>query len=160
MWRFVGRRGLNLVRLLAATVALGCAAGGGQALAGTSLLLGVSEDGPKWPPPPGYPASEATEARGLGLQAFRITVPWSTGQTQLSTTTIGELNRATSLLGSEFRLVVSVYGPPTGDVTATWTTSSPAEYVSSTGEVRVRVRGTRSLSFRTTTDLVRFTVEY
>jgi hypothetical protein len=48
----------------------------------------------------------------------------------------------------------------TGDVTATWTTSSPAEYVSSTGEVRVRVRGTRSLSFRTTTDLVRFTVEY
>jgi hypothetical protein len=56
------------------------------------------------------------------------------------------------------------YGPKspgtTGDVTSTWTTSSPADFVSSTGEVKVKIRATRSLSFRTTTDLVRLSVEY
>jgi hypothetical protein len=57
-----------------------------------------------------------------------------------------------------------VYGPrtpgTTADVGATWTTLSPAEYVGPTGEVRVKVRGTRSFSFRTQTDLVRITVEH
>jgi hypothetical protein len=93
-------------------IAFAClAAGGGQAF-GSSFLVGVAEDAPKWAPPPGYPASEAVEARALGIKSFRITVPWTAGQTELSATTITELNRTVSLLGPEFRLVVAVYGAP------------------------------------------------
>jgi hypothetical protein len=87
------------------------AAGTGQAF-GTGFLVGVAEDAPKWTPPAGYPSSEASEARALGIKSFRITVPWAAGQTQLSTTTVSELNRAVSLLGPEFRLVLAVYGTP------------------------------------------------
>jgi hypothetical protein len=49
----------------------------------------------------------------------------------------------------------------TGDRSFTWSNSTaPADYVSSAGEVRFRVRGTSSSSFRTRTDLIRFTIEY
>ena len=48
----------------------------------------------------------------------------------------------------------------TGDRLVTWTTRSPLDYVSSTGLVRVRVAGDAPSSFRTRTDLIRFTVEY
>jgi serine protease AprX len=50
----------------------------------------------------------------------------------------------------------------TSDRSYTWTTASPAAYVSSSGEIRVSVRGTRSSSssFRTRTDWIRFTIEY
>jgi len=56
-----------------------------------------------------------------------------------------------------------VDGPRTGvtsDRSFTWsTTTSPQDYVSpTTGEVRFSVRGTSSGSFRTRTDLIRFTV--
>jgi hypothetical protein len=57
-----------------------------------------------------------------------------------------------------------VYGPrtpgTTADVGSTWTTVSPADYVGPTGQVRVKVRGTRSTSFRAQTDLVSVTIEY
>jgi hypothetical protein len=36
----------------------------------------------------------------------------------------------------------------------------PADYAGPAGEVRVKVRGTRSSSFRTQTDLLGVTVEY
>jgi subtilisin family serine protease len=49
---------------------------------------------------------------------------------------------------------------PTGDRPFWWSTATPQDYVSSTGEVRFRIRTTRYGSFRTRTDLVRFTVEY
>ena len=93
-------------------MAFACAGLGAAEASGGDFLVGVAEDAPKWAPPPGHPASEAVEARALGVEAFRITVPWTAGQTQLSATTIGELNRTVSLLGPEFRLVVAVYGPP------------------------------------------------
>jgi hypothetical protein len=49
----------------------------------------------------------------------------------------------------------------TTDRSFNWSDSAnPADYVSSTGEVRFRVRGTSGSSFRTRTDLVRFTIEY
>jgi hypothetical protein len=50
----------------------------------------------------------------------------------------------------------------TSDRSHTWTTTSPAAYVSASGEMRVSVRGTRSSSssFRTRTDWIRFTIEY
>jgi subtilisin len=56
----------------------------------------------------------------------------------------------------------TVDGPRTGvgaDRPAMWTTAAPADYVSVTGEVRVRVRGTRGGGFRLRTDLIRVTVE-
>jgi hypothetical protein len=58
---------------------------------------------------------------------------------------------------------VASYGTGrTSDRSFTWTkTSSPVDYVSPSGEIRVAVRGTRnSSSFRTRTDWVRFTIEY
>jgi hypothetical protein len=58
----------------------------------------------------------------------------------------------------------SVDGPRTGvttDRSFTWSTSTaPADYVSPSGEIRFRVRGTGPSSFRTRTDLVRFAIEY
>jgi subtilisin family serine protease len=60
----------------------------------------------------------------------------------------------------------SVDGPRAAtlsDRAFTWTNSTaPLDYVSSSGEIRFRVRGERSTSesFRTRTDLIRFTVEY
>jgi fibronectin type 3 domain-containing protein/subtilisin family serine protease len=48
----------------------------------------------------------------------------------------------------------------TSDRSFTWTKTSPADYVSSSGRIRVAVRGIRgSSSFRTRIDWVRFTVE-
>ena len=54
---------------------------------------------------------------------------------------------------------VRVDGPRRGvtsDRSFGWSTLSPRAYVSSTGTVRFRVRGTRNAGFRTRTDLVRF----
>jgi hypothetical protein len=57
--------------------------------------------------------------------------------------------------------VVSYGTGTTSDRSFTWTTTSPAAYVSSAGEIRVSVRGTgTSSSFRTRTDWIRFTIEY
>jgi serine protease AprX len=58
---------------------------------------------------------------------------------------------------------VASYGTGrTSDRSFTWTTTAPAAYVSSSGEIRVSIRGTRSSSssFRTRADWVRFTIEY
>jgi hypothetical protein len=57
----------------------------------------------------------------------------------------------------------TIDGPRTGviaDRARTWATTTPADYVSANGEVRLRVRATRSSSFRTRTDLVRFVIEH
>jgi hypothetical protein len=58
---------------------------------------------------------------------------------------------------------VASYGTGrTSDRSFTWTTTTPAAYVSSSGEIRVSIRGTRSSSssFRTRADWVRFRIEY
>jgi subtilisin family serine protease len=58
---------------------------------------------------------------------------------------------------------VTLDGPRTGvtaDRAASWSiATAPADYVSSTGEIRVSVRGTGSSGFRTRTDLVSFRIE-
>ncbi len=57
---------------------------------------------------------------------------------------------------------VRVDGPRTGvtsDRSFGWSTLSPRDYVSSSGTVRFRVRGTRESGFRTRTDLVRFRLD-
>jgi hypothetical protein len=57
-----------------------------------------------------------------------------------------------------------VYGPVTGvtsDRTVTWTAIGvQTDYVGTGGLISFRVRGTRSSSFRTRTDQIRFTVKY
>jgi len=58
----------------------------------------------------------------------------------------------------------TIFGPTTGvtsDRTVTWSNStSPASYVdAASGTVRMRIRATRSKSFRTRTDWVRFRIE-
>jgi serine protease AprX len=58
---------------------------------------------------------------------------------------------------------VASFGTGTSsDRSFTWTTTAPAAYVSSSGEIRVSVRGARSSSssFRARADWVRFTIEY
>jgi hypothetical protein len=59
---------------------------------------------------------------------------------------------------------VTLDGPRTGITSdrpyTWWNSTNPRDYVSGTGEVRFSVRGTRSSSFRTATDLVRFTITY
>jgi uncharacterized protein with LGFP repeats len=57
----------------------------------------------------------------------------------------------------------TVDGPRTGvtrDRSFTWSPPAPADYASPSGELRLRVRGTSSSSFRTRTDLIGFTVQY
>lgn len=81
----------------------------------------------------------------------------------------GNLSRA----GSGLRLLVydwsarkwsSIYlasRAPTSDRPVRWsTTRLPARFLSSSGEIRVRIRGSNRGSFRTRTDLVRFSVLY
>ncbi len=48
----------------------------------------------------------------------------------------------------------------TTEQTFTWTTASPAPYVSSTGEVRLRVNGSSPYVFTAAGDLMQFTVQY
>jgi hypothetical protein len=49
----------------------------------------------------------------------------------------------------------------TSDRSFTWSNATnPTDYVSPSGDVRFRVRGTKSSSFRTRTDLIGLTVEY
>ena len=60
-----------------------------------------------------------------------------------------------------WEVVASYPSNRTADRSFTWTTTSPAAYVSPSGEIRVAIRGTRnSSSFRTRADWVRFTIEY
>lgn len=57
---------------------------------------------------------------------------------------------------------VRVDGPRTGvtsDRSFGWSTLSPRDFVSSSGTVRFRVRGTRNAGFRTRTDFVRFRLD-
>jgi N-acetylmuramoyl-L-alanine amidase/chitodextrinase len=48
----------------------------------------------------------------------------------------------------------------TTDVTVTWNTTSPLNYISSTGEIRLRQYVTRTTSFTSSTDWVKFNIEY
>jgi len=48
----------------------------------------------------------------------------------------------------------------TSDVTVTWNTTSPLNYISSTGEIRLRQYVTRNSAFTSSTDWVKFNVVY
>jgi serine protease AprX len=70
-------------------------------------------------------------------------------------------NGWSGLTCTSWQQVASYGNGTTSDRSFNWTTTSPAQYVSASGEIRVSIRGTRnSNSFRTRTDWVRFTIEY
>jgi hypothetical protein len=49
----------------------------------------------------------------------------------------------------------------TTDVTVTWFTTTPANYISGTGQIRVRQYVTRpSTTYSSSTDMVKYTVEF
>jgi serine protease len=63
-------------------------------------------------------------------------------------------------LAGAWQTVNGPLGVGSHDRAVTWSTSTPLAYVSSSGEVRFRVRATRGGGFKTRTDLVGFTVTY
>jgi hypothetical protein len=73
------------------------------ARAGPELFFGFAADGPKFEPAQSYAL-----ASGLGASAFRITLRWQAGQSDLSSSQIAELDRAVGGAGAA-RLVVAIY---------------------------------------------------
>src|SRR5215212_7370790 len=104
--------GSAFVRNLAVVVAALCAAlaGAGAATAGDGFFVGVSDDHVKFE---SGPAGSAL--RSLGARSVRLTLQWSKGQTDLSASDRGWLDRATGAVGGDVRVVLSVYGASRDD---------------------------------------------
>jgi hypothetical protein len=77
------------------------------ARAGPGLIFGFSDDAPKWDA-----ASAAASARSVGASAFRLTLHWGSGESDLTAQDISDLDKAVAGTNG-FRLVLSVYGSPT-----------------------------------------------
>ena len=103
----------------------------------------------------------AVIAPGEQSTLSRLTVDFDAGVTSSSASLVFRVCRWNAD-GTCTWVDVASYGTgSTADRSFTWTTTSPAAYVSPSGEIRVAVRGTRSSSsFRTRTDWVRFTIEF
>jgi hypothetical protein len=89
---------LALIVLLAASFQV-TAAG-----ADSNLIVGVGEDNLM-----GRPAETVAIARDLGIKAFRLSLMWEPGQTQLDPAVRAGLNNAV-VAGAGARIVVAVYG--------------------------------------------------
>src|SRR5438094_562114 len=101
-------RGRSLLRGLLVVIAFSVATFGtpSVARAGSSLFFGFSDDGPKWN------GSAAAPGRAVGASAFRVTLRWVPGESDLSAQNVAEL--ATAVSGtSGLRLVLAVYGSAT-----------------------------------------------
>jgi serine protease AprX len=103
-------------------------------------------------------ATIAEAAAGLD----KLTVNFDAGVSSSSASLSFRVCRRNADSSCTWETVRSYGTGSTSDRSYTWTTPSPAAYVSSSGEIRVSVRGTRSSSssFRTRTDWIRFTVEH
>ncbi len=76
------------------------------ARAAPNLFFGFSDDGPKWDG-----AAAAAPGRAVGASAFRITLRWVPGESNLSAQDVTDV--ATAVSGtSGLRLVLAVYGSP------------------------------------------------
>ena len=98
--------GRSLLRLLWVAIVLAVVgvATASPARAGSKLFVGFSDDGPKWS------GTQATSpARAIGARAFRLTLRWAPGQTDLNATDVSELSTAV-VSADGLRLVLSVYG--------------------------------------------------
>jgi len=98
----VRHRPAKALALALAVAALAPAA----ASADHGLLVGVDDDSPKWGQ---HAPADVEAARDLGLQAFRITLAWAPGQSQLTPADAAIVARAVAAARG-FRLVVAVYG--------------------------------------------------
>jgi hypothetical protein len=92
-------RGLVVTLVVLATTA-------GAARAGTGFFFGFADDGPKW-----GGAAASDPARTIGAKAFRITLHWNSGETDLTAEDVADLSTAASG-ASGLRLVLAVYGGP------------------------------------------------
>jgi len=88
---------------LVVAVALGLASAAGPAAAGPNLFVGFSDDAFK-----GDPAAAIAVARDLGATAFRITLTWIPGQSQLAPVDTAAFDRVLAAAVG-MRLVVAVY---------------------------------------------------
>jgi hypothetical protein len=75
--------------------------------AGSNLFLGFSDDGPKWDG-----ATAVAPGRAAGASAFRITLRWVPGESDLTAQDVTDVANAVSGT-SGLRLVLAVYGSPT-----------------------------------------------
>ena len=89
-----------------AVVVAGCAAPS-LARAGSNLFFGFSDDGPKW-----RSGGAIEPARSTGAGAFRVTLHWAPGETNLTASDTADLANAVAVT-SGLRLVLAVYGSPT-----------------------------------------------
>ena len=100
-----GRIGRGLLVMLACCAAATVTAG--SARAGTGFFFGFADDGPKWDG-----SAAAQPARDLGARAFRVTLHWNAGESDLTSQDVVDLTKATSGT-TGLRLVLAVYGSPT-----------------------------------------------
>jgi PASTA domain len=98
-----GRIGRGLIVLACCAVATMTA---GSARAGTGFFFGFADDGPKWDG-----SAAAQPGRDLGARAFRVTLHWNAGETDLTSQDVADLSKATSVT-TGLRLVLAVYGSP------------------------------------------------
>jgi fibronectin type 3 domain-containing protein len=96
-------RGISLITGCLAVATTLAAVGGASAAAPGGMLVGFAEDLPKE-----IGAAAVAPATDLGARAFRITLIWSPGQTQLLDADAAKLDRATAATAG-LRLVLAVY---------------------------------------------------
>jgi len=101
-----GHHVLKGLLVLSAFVVASCATAS-FARAGSNFFFGFSDDGPKW-----SGADAAAPGRTIGARAFRVTLRWVPGESDLAEQDVTDLTRAVSGT-SGFRLVLAVYGSPT-----------------------------------------------
>jgi len=101
-------RGRSFLRGLLVVLAFSVATCGtaSVARAGSSLFFGFSDDGPKWN------GAAAAPGRAAGASAFRVTLRWAPGESDLTAQDVTEA--ATAVSGTPgLRLVLAVYGSAT-----------------------------------------------
>jgi len=98
-----GHRVLRGLLLILAFVVVACATAS-FARAGSSLFFGFSDDGPKW-----TGAAATAPGRTAGAAAFRVTLRWVPGESNLTAQDATDLANAVSGM-SDLRLVLAVYG--------------------------------------------------
>src|SRR5439155_8760864 len=96
-----GRSRLRALLVVPALLAVACAAAS-SAHAGSGFFFGFSDDGPKW-------GGAVEPGRAVGASAFRITLNWVPGESDLTPQDVTDVANAVAAT-SGLRLVLAVYG--------------------------------------------------
>jgi outer membrane protein assembly factor BamB len=102
-----GVRGLFAIVLVAGVLVAVAGAIPRSARAGAGAFFGFSDDDPYW-----HGTQSTDSARSIGARAFRLTLGWTPGQTQLNAGDLADLGTAVAS-ASGLRLVLAVYGGAT-----------------------------------------------